>query len=179
MRDQLSDGRITARAPRLSDARAHFEAAAESWPEAGRWLAWCHEGYELEESRSWIEQAINGRQTGDLYEFFVFDPTGRFLGGCGLSRIDRRFLKANLGYWVRTSETRRGIASAATRLVAAFGFGELGLQRVEIIAAVENAASQRVAAKAGATREGILRNGIRLRDRSLDAVGFSLIPGDL
>jgi ribosomal-protein-serine acetyltransferase len=179
MRGLLSDGGITARAPRSSDARAHFEAAVESWPEAGRWLAWCHEGYTLEESRSWIEQALKGRETGDLYEFFLFDPDGQFLGGCGLSRIDRRFLKANLGYWVRSSETGKGVATTASKLVAAFGFTELGLERVEIIAAVENAASQRVAAKVGATREGILRNGIRLHDHNMDAVGFSLIPGDL
>jgi RimJ/RimL family protein N-acetyltransferase len=64
---------------------------------------------------------------------------------------------ANLGYWVRTSETGRGIASKATRLVAQFGFAELGLQRIEILAAVGNVASQRVAEKAGAVRECVAR----------------------
>jgi RimJ/RimL family protein N-acetyltransferase len=179
MKDELADGRIRLRAPHLDDARAHHDAAVESWPEVGRWLAWCHEGYSLDESRSWIEQVVEARKKGDLHEFFIFDMDDRFLGGCGLSRIDKRFLKANLGYWVRTSAIGRGVAAAATRLVARFGFDRVGLQRVEIIAAVDNVASQRVAEKIGATREGILRNGIRFGDRNIDAVGFSLVPGDL
>lgn len=64
-------------------------------------------------------------------------------------------------------------------LVARFGFDELKLRRIEIVAAINNKASQRVAEKAGATREGILRNRLVVRDKVYDAVMFSLIPGDL
>jgi RimJ/RimL family protein N-acetyltransferase len=44
---------------------------------------------------------------------------------------------------------------------------------------VNNHGSQRVAAKAGATRECIARNRLRMHDRQFDAVCFSLIPSDL
>jgi ribosomal-protein-serine acetyltransferase len=179
MTDVLRDGDLTIRAPVPADAPLHHEAATESWADAGRWLEWVHQGYALEESRAWIESVIAGRARGDLYEFFIFDPDGRFLGGCGLNRMDTRFLKANLGYWVRSSAAGKGVATTATRLVARYGFEQLGLQRIEIIAAVENRASQRVAEKAGAHKEGILRNGIRFRGKNIDAVGFSLIPEDL
>jgi RimJ/RimL family protein N-acetyltransferase len=64
-------------------------------------------------------------------------------------------------------------------MVARFGFEYLGLVRVEIVAAVENMASLRAAEKAGAAREGVLRNRITVRDRICDAVMFSLIPEDL
>ena len=64
-------------------------------------------------------------------------------------------------------------------LVARFGFDELKLRRIEIVAAINNKASQRVAEKAGATREGILRNRLVVRDKVYDTVMFSLIPGDL
>jgi RimJ/RimL family protein N-acetyltransferase len=47
------------------------------------------------------------------------------------------------------------------------------------MAATGNKASQRVAEKAGAVREGILRNRITVHGRVLDAVVFSLIPPDL
>ena len=85
----------------------------------------------------------------------------------------------NLGYWVRTSATRNGIASKAARLVAQFGFEELGLHRIEIIAAIPNIASQRVAEKIGAVREAVLRKRLLIRDQSQDAVLFSLVPEDL
>ena len=46
----------------------------------------------------------------------------------------------NLGYWVRTDATRRGIATAATRRLARWAFEALGLRRVEIVIAPGNAA---------------------------------------
>jgi RimJ/RimL family protein N-acetyltransferase len=58
-------------------------------------------------------------------------------------------------------------------------FEQLGLVRVEIVVAVGNEASQRVAQKVGALREGILRNRIVLGDKIYDAVMYSLIPEDL
>jgi RimJ/RimL family protein N-acetyltransferase len=50
------------------------------------------------------------------------------------------------------------------------------LNRIEILVAVDNLASQRVAAKVGAVREGILRNRLLLHGKIHDAVMFSLIP---
>jgi ribosomal-protein-serine acetyltransferase len=86
---------------------------------------------------------------------------------------------ANLFYWVRSSRLRQGVASAAVRLLARYAFETVGLQRVEIVVAVGNAASARVAEKVGAVREGILRNRIFLHGSSYDAFSYSLIPGDL
>ena len=80
---------------------------------------------------------------------------------------------------MRTSRTKRGVASAAVRLLAQFGFEKLKLNRIEVKAAVGNTASQRVAEKVRAKREGILRNHMVVRDHVYDMVVFSLIPEDL
>ena len=175
----LTDGIYTLRPPGVADARAHFEAVLESVPEVSAWLEWAHDGYRIEESAAFIDRAIAGHKAGDMYEFFIVDGEDRFLGGAGLNRVDARFMRANLGYWVRTSVAGKGVAAAATRLLARFGFEQLGLQRIEIIAAVDNKASQRVAEKVGGHREGVLRNGIRFRGKPIDSVCYSLIPGDI
>jgi RimJ/RimL family protein N-acetyltransferase len=179
MAGPLTDGKITLRAPRLEDAPAHCDAVLESLAQVGRWLDWAHEGYGVGDSSAFIARALAGHESGEMYEFLIFDTAGAFIGGCGLNRLDMRFLKSNLGYWVRTGAAGRGLATAATGLVARFGFEQLGLQRIEIIAATGNLASQRVAEKVGAQREGILRNGIRYRGENIDAVCYSLIPGEL
>ena len=83
-----------------------------------------------------------------------------------------------LGYWVRTSRLRQGIATRTTLLLARFGFEQVNLNRIEIVAALENRASQGVAKKVGATREGILRHRLLLHGHAHDAVLFSLIPQD-
>ena len=96
-----------------------------------------------------------------------------------MNNISDDFKMANVGYWVRTNQTKRGIASAATLLLARFAFEELGLNRIEIMAEVGNKKSQRVAEKIGAQREGILRNRICFRGSARDVFMFSLIPDDL
>ncbi len=86
---------------------------------------------------------------------------------------------ANLGYWVRTARTGRGIATAVVLLLADFGFKELKLNRIEIMVDIENKRSQRVAEKTGAVREGILRNRLIIHNKVRDVVLFSLIPKDI
>jgi RimJ/RimL family protein N-acetyltransferase len=51
--------------------------------------------------------------------------------------------------------------------------------RVEIVAAVGNLASQRVAEKVGAIREGCARNRCRAAGVQHDAFVYSVIPGDV
>jgi RimJ/RimL family protein N-acetyltransferase len=86
---------------------------------------------------------------------------------------------ANIGYWVRTSYTRRGFCTRSLRLAARFAFDTLGLTRVEIAAEPENGASRGVAEKAGATFEVIARNRIVMRGQALPAAVYSLVPEDL
>ena len=177
---QLSQDSLVLRPFRDEDAAALFEAARESIAEASPWLPWCHENYSINESREFISSRTRAATEVEWYSFGIFaEDSGRFLGGVGLNFINRVHQLGNLGYWVRTSAAGQGIATSAARLMARFGFAELGLHRIEILAAVPNIASQRVAEKAGAVREAVLRNRLLLGGKSQDAVMFSLIPQDL
>src|SRR6266404_5249981 len=171
MNIELSYGAILIRAYRQEDTDALYAAVRESIAEVSPWLAWCHEDYSIEESREFVSSREKSAADGEWYSFGVFEKdSGRFLGGVGLNFINRVHLMANLGYWVRTSSVGRGVATSATRLAARFGLEELGLHRIEIVVAVDNLASQRVAEKAGALREAVLRKRLLTRGESQDAV---------
>jgi ribosomal-protein-serine acetyltransferase len=177
---ELIEGALLIRPYGEEDASTLYEAVRESLPEVSRWLPWCHENYSIEESREFISSRAIASQGDEWYSFAIFEGDGgRFLGGVGLNFINRVHQMANLGYWVRTGAAGRGVATSATRAVARFGFEQLGLRRIEIVAAVGNIPSQRVAEKAGAVREGILRKRLLIRGEPQDAVLFSLIPEDL
>jgi RimJ/RimL family protein N-acetyltransferase len=62
----------------------------------------------------------------------------------------------------------------AARLVAEYAFRETDLIRLEIVCAVANTRSQRVAEKVGAVREGMLRSR-RLSSGPSDAAMYSLV----
>ena len=156
------------------DAEHLRVAACESVAEVSPWLGWCHPGYSLDEAREWIAAQQELAKQGQAYAFAIWRE-GEYLGGCGINQFNRANRFANLGYWVRSSAMGRGVAPAAVRLVAEFAFLETDLIRLEIVCAIGNIRSQRVAEKSGALREGVLRNRLVLPSGPSDAVMFSLL----
>ena len=178
-RTELTDGFVLLRPVEADDFEHYWEAVSESFSEVSVWMPWSAD-MPKEELRSRYVSSAGDWENGTSYVFSVVDAgNGSYLGVCFLIPVEATHTIANLGYWVRTSRTRQGVATAATRLLASFGLKELGLRRIEIVVATGNLASQRVAEKSGATREGVLRNRIVVRDRLYDAVMYSIIPSDL
>jgi ribosomal-protein-serine acetyltransferase len=177
--DHLTDGHITIRKIRPDDAERLHRAIQESGPELPHWMPDLSPNLTPEMIRGWIGSALKLWDEGSDYNFVVLDAAdGSLLGGCGLSRVNPRHRFANLFYWVKSEAAGKGVATAATKLVARFGFEHASLHRVEIVVAVGNEASERVAEKAGATREGLARNRLIMDGKPHDAHMFSLIPTD-
>ena len=139
------------------------------------WAPWCPLTYSLADATTWIAQQPAAREAGTAFEFVVLNGDGRLLGCCGVNQINKGFRLANLGYWVRSSATRRGYATDAARQVAAWAFQNTDLQRLELLVAVGNASSQAVALKTGAALEGCLRSRFFVHGQFQDAFVYSLI----
>ena len=169
------EGAVAIRRFRSDDAEALLEAAVESQEQIFPWLPWCHEGYVLDDSRAWIERCAATWESRSEYQFAIVDGADRLLGGCGLNQIRPEHRVANLGYWVRTSATRRGVATAAVAKLAEFAFGETDLARLEIVVDLQNVASHRVALKSGALREGVAHDRLYSHGASHDAVVYALL----
>jgi RimJ/RimL family protein N-acetyltransferase len=166
---------ITLRRHQIDDAGAFYEAARASVDEVFPWLSWCHPEYTRKEAEQWTGSRGSLLDQGIEYEFAIVGDDGGFLGGCGLNQINTQHLMANLGYWVRTSAAGTGVATAAVKLITEFAFQRTDLVRLEILCATGNKASQRVAEKAGAGREGVLRDRLFVHDRPYDAVVFAML----
>lgn len=163
-----------------ADAAPLFEAVRESLAELSAFMTWCHQAYSLEDSRTFIIRSSSDWDKGEQYNFAIYDSKETTLMGViGLNHINQSHRFANIGYWVRQSCTRRGTGTAATLLVAEFGLGDLGLQRLEILIPDHNIASRRVAEKTGAKFEGRLRNRLVLADEAHDALLYSLTRREL
>jgi ribosomal-protein-serine acetyltransferase len=176
----LTDGRIVLRPLNKQDDRLLYEAIRESLGELIQWFPFCHPDYSIKETRLWLKDRDAEWQAGIAYDFAIIDTKdGTLLGGCGINYIIKDFKMANLGYWVRKTHMGQGIAVAAVRLLAGFGFNELKLNRIEIMPDVNNRRSQRVAEKSGAKREGIMRKRLTVHGKVSDAVMYSLTPDDI
>jgi ribosomal-protein-serine acetyltransferase len=159
----------------LSDAESLSEAAHESVAEVSLWLPWCREQYRNTDAAEWISSRALLRAEGREYHFAIVGIGGELLGGCGISQINRIHKFGNVGYWVRTSATGRGVATEAVRRLAEFAFQNTDLVRLEIVCAAGNERSGRVAVRAGAIREGVLRKRLLLRGRPVDATMYGLV----
>jgi ribosomal-protein-serine acetyltransferase len=174
---ELEGESIRLRRLSVDDATDMHAAAVESAAELETTMPWFSRGMTIESYRAFATWAWDAWDRGEHYELSIFARDGTFLGSAGLS-VDAKTNSANLQYWVRTSATRRGVASEATRLVSRWAVETLGLQRVEIFISGHNVPSQMAARKSGAHFEGVLRNKIRWDGRPFDAHVFSFVPGD-
>jgi ribosomal-protein-serine acetyltransferase len=174
---ELSGDGLLLRPYRPEDRRALVAAVRESIESVGRWLPWCHADYGDAEAEAWITHCAEGWRSGEHFAFAAFDAgTAQFLGAAGLNQRNREHNFMNLGYWVRTSQQGNGVAVRAVRLVSRFGFEQVGLTRIEIVTALDNRASRRVAEKSGAALEGIARNRLVDRGNPIDAALYALVP---
>ena len=165
---------IFLRAYAPDDVAAFHAATTESKRELIPWMPWCHDNFSLAETEAWIARQSSPPPRNE-FEFLIVDDSGRLLGACGINQVDRTNLRANIGYWVRSSAAGRGVATAALRQIVDWARDNTDLRRLEILIAVGNMASIRVAEKAGAVREGILRSRLLLLGRFHDAALFSII----
>ena len=130
-------------------------------------------------ARDYIAGCAGDRAEGRELALAIVDRDERLLGAIGVGRFDWDDGKGEIGYWIAHEARRRAVGVRAVRLLARWAFTELGLERIELLANPTNVASQRLAERAGFTRDGTLRRYRRRRGEREDLVMFSLLPEDL
>lgn len=127
---------------------------------------------------AFIQRQHERARTGTGYSFAITDAgTGVALGHIGLWPIAGG--RASIGYWVAASARRRGIATAALRLVTTWAMTALRLDRLELYVEPWNKGSWRTAELAGYTREGLLRSWERVGDERRDMYMYSCVSAEL
>lgn len=173
---QLADAEVLLRPWTLGDVPAVTAACQD--PEISRWTAVPREYTELD-ATEFIATRETDRAAGREVSFAVVDHEDELLGAIGLSNFDWHDRKGEIGYWMAREARRRGAGTRALRLLSRWAIEGLGLERVELMANPANEASQRLAARAGFTREGTLRRYRIRHGVREDLVMFSLLPEDL
>jgi RimJ/RimL family protein N-acetyltransferase len=172
----LADGVVCLRRLSLGDAPAIAQACRD--PEIPRWT-FMSAGLTVSQAQDWIERAEDTYLRARAVRFAIVDAASdQFVGQIGIGHLDWEQQVGEIFYWLAAEARGKGFAARATKLVAAWAFDVLHLARIEITVDPENLASQRVAAAAGFTREGVLRSYQRFKEGRMDAVMFSRLPTD-
>lgn len=177
MLDPLTDGEIALREWRREDLAAMIDMLQDE--EIVRWTR-VPQPYTQRDADDYVARGDAERERGEGINLAVLDAAqNEVLGSMSLRLASWADLRGQLGYLVGKQARGRGVAPRAIRLVSAWGFRELGLERIEILVHPDNEPSQRAAEKAGFKREGVLRSYTRVKDRRFDMWSFSALPGEL
>ena len=178
----LTDGVVTLR-PWGEEGDVAALTAACNDSAIARFLDRIPQPYTDADARAYLEQCRTSWADGTSTNFSISDAeTGEAVGSIGIhwaSGLDEGM--AEVGYWVSSHARGRGLCTRALRLVSRWALREGGLERLQLRADPENAASCRVAEKAGFTREGVLRAcryNARV-GRRVDFALYSLLTGEL
>ena len=173
----MTEIQLSLRPWKVEDAEQLYVAVTESAAELGPWSPWWTPAFDRSSALAFIEMTIAARPGGTAHELAIIgtvDAGEQILGSCGINEIRGLHGVANMGYWVRSSHTGRGIATAIVRQLAAWVFENMPLHRLELVIAVDNLASLRVAQKAGAIHEGRQKKRLILHGLDHDAEMYAI-----
>ncbi len=169
--------RLVLRPFRRRDVTPVHEAVTASLRELAMWLPWAASNYSRSITHQFVRDSVGAWNESRAYDFAIRsreDPD-RHLGNVSAWWTSKPNQAGEIGYWVRTDETSRGICTEATARILQVAFEELGMHRVSVRIAVGNRSSERVAEKLGFTKEGLLRDEVRVGSVWMDHTVWGLL----
>jgi RimJ/RimL family protein N-acetyltransferase len=135
-------------------------------------MGWKPNNYDLLEE----EYFRTIRSQNDIVFVIVDKETDRLIGSCGLYSIN--FIARKAEYRIIIGEKDywdKGIGTEVTKLVIAYAFEKLNLNKVWLGVNAENIRAIKCYEKAGFKREGVLRQEIFRNNRYYDAIRMSIL----
>lgn len=179
---ELPGERVVLRPLHEPDVAVLYRLIDSSREHLERFLPWPPDCRSEEDVVSRLETWEMQAQMGNGACWGIFEKTtgGDNLAGCifiGWVHLEHR--SATVSYWLGQAFTGRGLATESLAILSRFCFKTLGLNRLEITAAVQNHASIEVARRCGFQEEGVCREFEYLNGKFHDHLRLSRLVGDV
>ena len=115
---------------------------------------------------------------GERHIFTILsEAEGQPVGNCSI-RPDIANLRADIGLWIGKPYHGQGYGTATVSWLLQYGFGQLGLEKIEASVFVGNQASRRIFEKNGFLLEGTIRKAVQKRGQAVDEWLFGITRAD-
>ncbi len=161
------------------DGQDLWFAVQSSRPELKRWLPWVQFHDDVTASVRFAEACAADWDQGRAFRFVIRDrETGSLMGVVGLEAAIHMHRSCEIGYWLSTNATGKGVMTEAANATLDYAFSRAGAHRVRIAAATDNHRSLSVIGRLGFRFEGIARQAEWCDGRWLDHAMFALLSTD-
>lgn len=160
---------------------AHEEGLRAAAADGALWKLRITSVPEPQETRAYIETALQMRADGHRFAFAVRDDaTGEVLGSTSFHDILPAVKRVEIGYtWYRKSVQRSHVNTTCKLLMMGHAFDQLGCNVVGWRTDNFNFASQRAIERLGARKDGVIRGHALRRDGTIrDTVMYSMRAGE-
>ena len=171
------DDKIKLKMLDLQDSEQLFELTVGSKDSLREWLPFIDYTKTVDDTKNFIRSTMkqfsenNGIQAGIWYE-------GNLAGVIGFHKIDWNNKSTSIGYWLGDKFVGNGLMTNAVKAFVDYALIDLGLNRVEIRAAVENKKSRAIPERLGFTHEGTIRQSEWLYDHYVDHEVYGILASD-
>ena len=172
----LRGERVLLRGPRDSDIEDRLRHPIDPDEEDGYGSAWRRE---WDGRRSHTRERLAAARRPEPGEYrWAIGHDGRCIGGAGL-RVDAGQHRATYSVGLFVAELRgQGLGREVTRLVVAWGFGGLGLHRIELEVLAFNTRAIRCYLACGFRQEGVRREAELYPDGRKDLISMGLLRSE-
>lgn len=134
--------------------------------------------YEEGMAEEWIGTHQERFDKGELVNFAITHRQQEYLIGAMGLVIERRFDRAEIGYWIGKPHWNQGYCTEAAHAMLRYGFEVMGLNRIHAAHFASNPASGRVMQKVGMTHEGCLRQHVRKWGQYEDLDSYAILRSE-
>ena len=162
-------------------ALSHEEGLRQAAADGELWRIRVTSVPEPQDTRTYIEAALQGRAEGQRFAFAVIDEaSGRVLGSTSYHDILPAVRRVEIGYtWYAKSVQRSHVNTTAKLLMMGHAFEQLQCHVVGWRTDNFNFASQRAIERLGAKKDGVIRGHALRRDGTIrDTVMYSMRAGE-
>lgn len=141
------DDEVCLRQLRSDEAKVIFDAVDSNRDYLSAWLPWVEHTVSVDDSEKFIADTLRHRHEGSLYGYAIV-VDGKPAGHISLMHLtDGK--EPEIGYWIDSKVSGRGITTKAANTLTEFGFDTLDLKKIIIKAQPDNIASNKIAEKLG------------------------------
>jgi len=139
-----------------------------------QWLPWLDNNRYLQNTIDFIKICQLQYERNETVQFALM-YRGAITGVVGFHRIDWLNRSTSIGYWIGEESQGLGLVTKSCSRVLDYSFGRMGLNRIEIRCATENAKSRAIPKRLGFKEEGLIRQAEWLYDHYVDHVVYGML----